>query len=76
MNNSARRITATLGSGWQIYQPTPMPGMKMLGTVARPTGEVGALARTGAGILVQINAGRVRTLDQRKAEAAVVAASG
>tara|TARA_R110000822_G_C15029333_1_gene464048 strand:+ start:370 stop:531 length:162 start_codon:yes stop_codon:yes gene_type:complete len=53
-----------------------MPGMKMLGTVARPTGEVGALARTGAGILVQINAGRVRTLDQRKAEAAVVAASG
>lgn len=76
MNNSARRIAVTLGAGWQLYQPTPMPGMQMLGTITRPTCEVGALARTGAGILVQINAGSVRTLDQRKAEAAVVAAGG
>ena len=37
--------------------------------------EVGALARTPAGQLVQINAGAVRRLDQRKAEAALVAAS-
>ena len=36
--------------------------------------EVGALARTQAGLLVQLNAGAVRALDQRKAEAALRAA--
>ena len=40
------------------------------GTVQRGL-EIGALARTQAGLLVQVNAGAVRALDQRKAEAAV-----
>jgi hypothetical protein len=42
----------------------------MLGTVQRGL-EIGALARTQAGHLVQVNAGAVRLLDQRKAEAAL-----
>ena len=44
--------------------------MQMLGTVQRGM-EVGALARTKAGLLVQVNAGAVRLLDQRKANAAL-----
>ena len=44
--------------------------MQMLGTVQRGL-EIGALARTQAGLLVQVNAGAVRALDQRKAEAAL-----
>ena len=44
--------------------------MQMLGTVQRGL-EIGALARTQAGLLVQVNAGAVRALDQRKVEAAM-----
>ena len=47
-----------------------MSGFEMLGTVQRGM-EVGALARTQAGLLVQVNAGAVRALDQRKAQAAL-----
>jgi len=64
------RLTVTLGWPWRLYQHTVPPGMQMLGTVQRAM-EVGALARTQAGMLVQVNAGAVRLLDQRKAEAAL-----
>ena len=70
MTDNRARIIVTLGGPWRLYQHQPPPGMQMLGTVQRGM-EVGALARTQAGLLVQVNAGAVRLLDQRKAEAAV-----
>lgn len=77
MNNSAKRITVTL-KGWQLYL---LPGdlrrtdIDWIGTVQSGSGESGALGRIRAtGTLVQVNAGATRTLDQRKAEAALAAA--
>lgn len=67
------RLVVGISGNWRLYTH-PIPQMQMLGTVQRGA-EVGALARTPAGQLVQINAGAVRRLDQRKAEAALVAAS-
>ena len=46
----------------------------MLGTVQRGM-EIGAIARTQAGLLVQVNAGAIRALDQRKARAAMAPAA-
>lgn len=70
MTDNRARLTVTVGGPWRLYQHQPPPGMQMLGTVQRGM-EVGALARTQAGMLVQVNAGAVRLLDQRKAEAAL-----
>ena len=70
MTDNRARIIVTLGGPWRLYQHQPPPGMQMLGTVQRGL-EIGALARTKAGLLVQLNAGAVRALDQRKAEAAL-----
>lgn len=77
MNNSARKITVQLG-GWQLYL---LPGdlaradIEWLGVVRRGGGEAGALGRVKrTGLLVQVNAGVARTLDRRKAEAALAAA--
>ena len=69
MTNRAR-IIVTVGGPWRLYQHQPPHGMQMLGTVQRGL-EIGALARTQAGLLVQVNAGAVRALDQRKVEAAM-----
>lgn len=68
MTNRARLIV-TIGGPWRLYTHA-MSGFEMLGTVQRGM-EVGALARTQAGLLVQVNAGAVRALDQRKAQAAL-----
>ncbi len=68
LTNRARLIV-TVGGLWRIYTHA-MSGFEMLGTVQRGM-EVGALARTSAGLLVQVNAGAVRALDQRKALAAL-----
>ena len=65
------RLVVTVGGPWRLYTHA-MSGFEMLGTVQRGM-EVGALARTPAGLLVQVNAGAVRALDQRKAQAAIVA---
>lgn len=63
------RLIVTIGGPWRLYTHA-MSGFEMLGTVQRGM-EVGALARTPAGLLVQVNAGAVRALDQRKALAAL-----
>ena len=68
------RLIVTVGGPWRIYQHTQPSGMQMLGTVQRGM-EIGALARTQAGLLVQVNAGAIRALDQRKALAALLDAS-
>ena len=70
LTNRARLIV-TVGGPWRLYTHA-MSGFEMLGTVQRGI-EIGALARTPAGLLVQVNAGAVRALDQRKAQAAIVA---
>ena len=70
LTNRARLIV-TVGGPWRRYA-NAMSGFEMLGTVQRGI-EIGALARTPAGLLVQVNAGAVRALDQRKAQAAIVA---
>ena len=69
MTNRARLIV-TVNGPWRLYQHQQPHGMQMLGTVQRGM-EVGALARTQAGLMVQVNAGAVRALDQRKAQAAL-----
>lgn len=63
------RLTVDLGGNWRIYTHK-MHGFEMLGTVQRGM-EIGALAQSPAGILAQINAGAIRSLDQRKAQAAI-----
>ena len=69
LTNRARLIV-TVGGPWCLYTHA-MSGFEMLGTVQRGM-EIGALARTQAGLLVQVNAGAIRALDQRKALAALL----
>ena len=65
------RLTITLGGPWRLYQSAALPGWQMLGTVQRGM-EIGALAESPAGLLVQLNAGVARALDQRKVRAALL----
>lgn len=74
MTGSRARLIVTVNGPWRLYQHQPPTGMQMLGTVQRGM-EIGALARTQAGLLVQVNAGAVRSLDQRKARAALAPAA-
>ena len=67
------RLTITPGGPWRLYQNSALPGWEMLGTVQRSDYEIGALARSQAGVYCQINAGAVRALDQRKVAAALAA---
>lgn len=68
------RLVVTVGGPWALYQRAALPGWHMLGTVQRGM-EIGALARSPGGQLAQLNAGAVRSLDQRKAEAALAVAA-
>ena len=70
---SRARLIVTVGGPWRLYTHA-MSGFEMLGTVQRGM-EVGALARSPAGILAQVNAGAIRSLDQRKARAALANAA-
>lgn len=67
------RYTVQLDGKWRLYT-RPLVGWEMLGIIQR-NHDVGALARSPAGVLVQVNAGAVRSLDQRKAAAALDAAN-
>lgn len=72
--SNRHRLTAAPGGPWRIYQLAAPPGWQMLGTVQHGM-DVGALAKSPAGLLVQLNAGVAKVLDQRKAEAALAAAA-
>ena len=72
LTNRARLIV-TVGGPWRLYTH-PLPGWEMLGTVQRGM-DIGALARSPLGVLAQVNAGATRSLDQRKARAAMAPAS-
>ena len=70
MGNSNRgRLTVLLGGPWRLYSH-PLAGWEMIGTVQRGM-EIGALGLSHAGLYAQINAGAVRSLDQRKIAAAL-----
>lgn len=72
-HDSRGRLTVDLGGAWRLYWgngPLP-PGAQALGTITRGIGDTGALLRTGVGIYVQGNARVVRSLDQRRVEAAI-----
>ena len=70
MTHSNRgRLAVDTNGNWRLYTH-PLPGWEMLGTVQRGL-EIGALGKSPAGIFAQINAGSVRSLDQRKIQAAI-----
>lgn len=67
------RLTILMGGPWRLYTNNCPPGWIMLGTIQRGM-EIGALAKSAAGVYAQINAGTVRSLDQRKVQATINAA--
>lgn len=67
------RLIITPGGPWRLYTH-PLAGWEMIGTVQRGM-EIGALARSPSGILAQVNAGAIRSLDQRKVSAAMAPAA-
>ena len=73
MASNRDRLLITQGGPWRLYTH-PLAGWEMLGTVQRGM-DIGALARSPAGVLAQVNAGAVRSLDQRKARAALAPAA-
>lgn len=73
MIDNRARLIVTPGGPWRLYAH-PLAGWEMIGTVQRGL-EIGALARSPAGILAQVNAGAIRSLDQRKVRAAMAPAA-
>lgn len=59
------RLHIILDGPWKLYHRTPLPGWQMLGTVQRGM-SIGALGLSPIGFYAQINAGVIRSLDQRK----------
>lgn len=67
----------------RLYQPHPRPGWRLLGEVERDGDDAegvastrGALALSPTGLLAQLGAGAVHTLDQGEARRALVCAIG
>lgn len=64
------RYTVQMGGPWRLYTRTIPAGWACIGTIQRGL-EMGALMRSPAGVYAQINAGCVKTLDQRKVLACI-----
>jgi hypothetical protein len=62
-----------LGPDWSTHA-TALSGLQMLGVITLDSGDAGALARTAAGVYVQVNGALVRDLDQPKVEEALAIA--
>ena len=61
------QLTINTAGAWRLYSPTLPAGAEPLGTVTRSGCDTGALVRfVATGIYAQVNAGVVRTLDQRQ----------
>ena len=65
------RLTVTLGGSWRLYQHVAPAGWEVIGIVQRSDMSTGALAKSPTGQYAQLNAGAVRSLDQRKVQAAL-----
>ena len=71
-HSNRNRLTVDRPGKPGIYQLAPLPGWEVIGTVSRGGGDTGALVRNNrTGLYAQANAGVIRTLDQRKVEAAL-----
>ena len=74
-HNNRGRLTVDLGGKWRLYTNTLPTNSRAIGTIARDDIDTGALVRIeSTGLYVQINAGSVRNLDQRKVIAALIEA--
>ncbi len=74
-SDNRARLCVDLGGKWRLYTNTIPVGSVAIGTVTRGVGDTGALVRIeSTGLYVQVNAGAIRTLDQRKVSDAVNAA--
>ena len=62
------RYTVQIDGPWRLYTNTQPVGWRIIGTIQRNM-EIGALGLSPAGIYAQINAGVIRSLDQRKVKA-------
>jgi hypothetical protein len=71
--NNRSRLTIDRTGPWRLYAGAgwPLQGWTMHGTVTRDTGDTGALGLSPAGVYCQVNAGAVRSLNQRKIVAAL-----
>lgn len=75
-NINRGRITIDPSGAWRLYATTIPSGAEVLGTVTQGP-ETGALIHyRSTGLYAQLNAGAVRSLDQRKVSAAMGAAGG
>lgn len=71
-HNNRGRLTVDKDGKWALYSSTLPAGYTPLGTVTRDAYGTGALVRIeSSGLYVQINAGAIRSLDQRKVSAAL-----
>lgn len=70
-------LTVKRNQQWKLYWGSaPLPaGAEAIGTVARDTGETGALIRLASGTFVQGNAGALRALNDREVQKAIVTPS-
>jgi hypothetical protein len=73
MGHSNRgRLTDNPDGAWRLYTNTLTEGSNVVGTVTRGESDTGALVLISAtGQYVQVNAGSLRSLDQRKVKAAL-----
>ena len=70
-NINRGRITIDPAGAWRLYATTIPAGAEVLGTITQGP-EIGALIRyRSTGLYAQLNAGAVRSLDQRKVQAAL-----
>ena len=61
------RLTVNTDGNWRLYSNTIPANSIAIGTVTRAIGDTGALVKIEAtGLYVQVNAGVVRSLNQRK----------
>jgi len=64
------RYTVQMDGKWRLYSNYAPDGWRVLGVIDCG-GERGALVEAPTGILARLNAGAIRSLDQRKARAAL-----
>jgi len=74
---NADKYIVDLNGKWNLYTNTLPQGGAFIGTVKRGIGDVGALVRIeNTGLYVQVNAGTIKSLDQRGISTALKAKDG